>query len=93
MEDREELIKEVFAQFGAAYCHSEVLHRGLCIVYALATFDKAEDVTRPRIEEKLSIAFSLTLGQIVEKTKVLLPSGLQQRLDRKSELLGSSFLV
>ena len=80
MEDREELIKEVFAQFGAAYCHSEVLHRGLCIVYALATFDKAEDVTRPRIEEKLSIAFSLTLGQIVEKTKVLLPSGLQQRL-------------
>jgi hypothetical protein len=81
METQEELIKEVFAQFGAAYYHSEVLHRGLCCVYGLATFDKAEDITRPRIEERMVLAFSLTLGQIVEKTKDLLPSDLQQRLD------------
>jgi hypothetical protein len=81
METQEELIKEVFAQFGAAYYHSEVLHRGLCNIYALAAFDKAEDVTRPRIEEKLATAFSLTLGQIVEKTKDLFPSDLQQHLE------------
>ena len=81
MVSQEDLIKEVFAQFGAAYYHSEVLHRGLCNIYALATFDKAEDITRPRIEEKLALAFSLTLGQIVEKTKGLFPSDLQWRLE------------
>jgi hypothetical protein len=81
MEVQEGLIKEVFAQFGAAYYHSEVLHRGLCNIYALATFGRAEDVTRPRIEEKFAVAFSLTLGQMVEKTKELFPSDLQQRLE------------
>jgi hypothetical protein len=81
MEGQEELIKEVFAQFGAAYYQSEVLHRGLCNIYALATFDKADDITRPRTEEKLAVAFSLTLGQMVEKTKELFPSDLQQRLE------------
>ena len=81
MEVQAELIKEVFARFGAAYYHSEVLHRGLCNVYALATFNRAEDIIRPRIEEKLAIAFSLTLGQIVEKTKSLFPMDLQQRLE------------
>lgn len=80
MEIQDELIKEVFAQFGAAYYHSEVLHRGLCNVYALATFEKAEDITRPRIEEKFSLAYSLTLGQIIEKTKEILPDNLQQQL-------------
>ena len=81
MEDQEDLIKEVFAQFGAAYYHSEVLHRGLCNIYALATFDKVEDVTRPRVEEKLALAFSLTLGQIVGRTKELLPRKLQKQLE------------
>ncbi len=80
MKAHEDLIKEVFTQFGEAYCSSEVLHRGLCYTYALATFDEAEDITRPRIEEKLALAFSLTLGQIVEKTKGLFPSELQERL-------------
>jgi hypothetical protein len=81
METQEQLVKEVFAQFGAAYYHSEVLHRGLCNIYALATFEKAEDITRPRIEEKLALAFSLTLGQIVEKTKGVFSGGMQRRLE------------
>ena len=81
METQEQLVKEVFAQFGAAYYRSEVLHRGLCNIYALATFEKAEDITRPRIEEKLALAFSLTLGQVVEKTKGLFAGGIQQRLE------------
>ena len=81
METQEQLVKEVFAQFGAAYYHSEVLHRGLCNIYALATFEKAEDITRPRIEEKLALAFSLTLGQIVEKTKGVFSGGIQRRLE------------
>jgi hypothetical protein len=81
MEVPEELIKEVFAHFGAAYYHSDVLHRGLCNAYALMTFKKPEDATRPRIEEKLALAFSLTLGQVIEKAKDLLPVNLQQRLE------------
>jgi|WetSurMetagenome_2_1015567.scaffolds.fasta_scaffold36777_1 hypothetical protein len=85
MEIQEELIKEVFARFGSAYYHSEVLHRGLCNIYALATFQKAEDVTRPRIEEKLALAFSLPLGQIIDKTKELFSSELQQRLESALE--------
>ena len=58
-----------------------MLHRGLCNIYALATFEKAEDITRPRIEEKLALAFSLTLGQIVEKTKGVFSGGIQRRLE------------
>lgn len=81
MENEAELIKEVFARFGTAYYQSEVLHRGLCNVYALGTFDKAESITRPRIEEKLAFSYALTLGQVIEKSKGLFPEIIQQRLD------------
>jgi len=81
MSDLEELTKEVFARFGAAYYHSEVLHRGLCNVYALMTFESADIITRPRVEEKLVRAYSLTLGRIIEETKSLLPTELQPRLE------------
>ncbi len=81
MELLEEPNREVFTQFGVAYCCSETLHRGLCIISALVTFEKIEDVTRPRVEEKLTRAFSLTLGQIVKGTKGLFPSDLQQQLE------------
>lgn len=85
MDVLEELTKEVYAQFGLAYYHSEVLHRGLCCIYALQTFQKSEDITRPRIEEKLARAFSLTLGQVIEETKKLLPSELHDRLEAALE--------
>lgn len=81
MEDLSELIKEVFARFGTAYFESEVLHRSLCIIYALGSFDKSESITRPRIEEKLSNSFSLTLGQVIEQAKQLFPDDLQQLLE------------
>jgi hypothetical protein len=85
METYEELLKEVFAQFGDAYYHSEVLHKELCNYYALTTFDKKEDATLPRIEERFVVSFSMTLGQIVEKTKELFPSDLKQRLEEAVE--------
>ena len=80
MNNEIELTKEVFAQFGRAYCQSEVLHRGLCIVYALATFDKAENITGPRVEEKLAFSFALTLGQVIEKSKGIFPENIEQQL-------------
>ena len=81
MGNQSELIKEVFARFGAAYHESEVLHRGLCIVYALASFDKPESITRPRIDEKFSCSFSLTLGQVINEARHLFPNEIQQLLD------------
>jgi len=80
MEDLKELIKEVFACFGAAYYRSEILHRKLCNIYALMTFEKVEDIIPLRMDEKQARADTLTLGQIIEQTKDLLPSELQQRL-------------
>ncbi len=81
MDEQSELIKEVFAWFGTAYYHSEVLHRGLCNIYALSTFDKPESITRPRIEEKLAYASSLTLGQVIKESKHLFPTEIQEQLD------------
>lgn len=76
----EVLIKEVYAQFGLAYYLGEVLHRGLCNAYALLSFDKLNDITRPRFEEKLVYAFALTLGQIIGELEVFLPSNLNEEL-------------
>lgn len=81
MDEQSELIKEVFARFGAAYYESEVLHRGLCNIYALATFDKPESVTRPRVDEKLTYTYSLTLGQVIKESKHLFPADIQEQLD------------
>ena len=81
MDKKTELTEDVFAQFGRAYCQSEVLHRGLCIVYALATFNKAEDITGPRVEEKLAFSFALTLGQVIEKSKGIFPENIKRQLD------------
>jgi hypothetical protein len=85
--DQQELIKEVYARYGLAYYHSEVLHRGLCIICALATFQTPEYITAPRVKEKLAFAYSLTLGQVLDKTKTeeLFPSNLQLRLDLAKE--------
>lgn len=66
-EPSEEEIKEVYARFGLAYYFSEVLHRGLCNVYALAPFEDEKDVTRMRIDERLEFAWSTTLGQMVNE--------------------------
>jgi hypothetical protein len=54
-----ELIREVYARFGAAYYFSEVLHRGLSNAYVIAPFEKSEGVTGPRIDERMANAFSL----------------------------------
>lgn len=81
MDEQSELIKEVFAHFGTAYFESEVLHRGLCNIYALVTFDEPENVTRPRVEEKLSHAYLLTLGQVIRESRHLFPENIQEQLE------------
>jgi len=81
MDEQSELIKEIFARFGTAYYESEVLHRGLCNIYALATFETPESVTSPRLDEKLTYAYSLTLGQVIKEAKHIFPADIQVQLD------------
>lgn len=64
-----DLIREVYARFGLAYYHSECLHRELCNFLALSVFSDPEGMTRPRVEERLAFAFSLTLGAVVDQLK------------------------
>jgi hypothetical protein len=80
MDSLDDLIREVYTQFGLSYYFSECLHKELCNVYALLTFQDSEDMTRPRVEEKLAYAFSLTLGQAIRETKDILPNKLHEHL-------------
>ncbi|MEW6411144.1 MAG: hypothetical protein AB1483_01575 [Candidatus Zixiibacteriota bacterium] len=54
----------------------------LSVVYALATFDKPRDMTGPRVQEKLALAFSLTLGQVIERLKGVVSEDIQQQLEQ-----------
>jgi len=80
-EPASELIREMYARFGLAYYHSEVLHRGLCILSALSDQPEKELVTRLRIEECLAHAFSLTFGIIITELKEKIPAELSTELD------------
>jgi hypothetical protein len=81
MDDLSTHSKEMLTRFGAAYFESEVLHRGLCITYALSSFKNIKSITRPRVEEKLRLAYSLTLGQVINTSKNLFPIDIQILLD------------
>ncbi len=72
--------KEVYARFGLAYYMGEVLHRGLCNLFVLTRFPDIGGITRPRVEELLSEAYSTTLGRIINLLALDLPEDLTQRL-------------
>ena len=80
-EPDEEFIKEVYAWFGLAYYHSECLHRELCNIYALSNFRNKSEMTTPRVEEKLAYAYKLTLGQIRDELKNIIPNDLFLKLN------------
>jgi len=84
-ESNGELIKEVYAKFGLAYFHSECLHREVCHIHAFASFQNSKVITRPRLEEKLAYAYSLTLGQVRDEIKGLITEGLFSQLDEGVE--------
>ena len=76
----EDLVREMYAHFGLAYYHSEVLHRGLCIILAMSDLPRRDMITRPRIEEHLANAFSLTLGQVISELADRIPAEYSTRL-------------
>jgi len=76
-----EMIKEVYAQFGLTYCDSECLHRELCHLYVYSTIPDSKYMTKPRIEEKLSEAYSMTLGQVKDKLRDIVHDDFFYELD------------
>lgn len=68
------LIREMYARFGLAYYQSECLHRGLCIILAESGLPSPDLITRPRVQERLAQAFSLTLGDVATKLEDVLPA-------------------
>lgn len=78
-------MKELFAEFGVTYHHSEALCKGFGIFYALMSFRDTNDATIPRLEEKLVEAGSLTLGIVIDKVKPLVSIDMQNRLDHALE--------
>lgn len=84
-EPTDNLVREMYARFGLAYYHSEVLHRGLCIILALSDLPHRDLITRPRIEERLAHAFSLTLGDVITELAGKIPAEYSTRLDKARE--------
>ena len=69
-------VKEVYARFGLAYYHAEVLYRGLCNLYCALQVPPDGPVTRYRVEEHLRTAFEMTLGQLLPRLETILPPPL-----------------
>jgi hypothetical protein len=69
MEPSEYEIKELNARFGRAYFFADVLHRGLCNLYALAQLPPEGPVTQPMVEENLAVAFGATLGWVWQRLR------------------------
>jgi hypothetical protein len=51
-----------------------VASRELCFVHACSGLSSPEMTTRPRVEEQLSQAYTLTLGDVTGKLEGILPA-------------------
>jgi len=76
----DDLVREMYARFGLAYYHSEVLHRGLCIILAMYDLPRRDLIIRPRVEEHLAHAFSLTLGDVITELDGKVPAKYSTKL-------------
>jgi hypothetical protein len=82
----DELIRDLYATFGLAYCQSECLHRGLCIALTYLRLPQADFLTSPRVEELLAQSFSLTLGEVAEKLEGILPAQWNTEIRKAVEI-------
>lgn len=76
----DDLIRELYARFGLAYYQSECLHRELCFIFAWSGLPSPEVITRPRVDERLALAYALTLGDVAIKLEGVLPTELIDKL-------------
>jgi len=75
------LHREVYAKFGLAYFFSECIHRQLCNFYVFKDLDTLHDTIRPRLEEKMKYAYSMTLGRIYDELKDDLDENTIKQMD------------
>lgn len=80
--EQEELIKEVYARFGLAYYFGECLHKQLCLIYTLGEYQDSSVITKPRVEERMKYAFSLTLGVLKNEILNLIPNEFRDELSQ-----------
>ena len=86
----EVLLSELYASFGLAYYHSETLCRALCVYSVLLDVSKIATLTSPRFNEKLTAAFAITFGAIVNGLRGKIPDDemcqLDELLDKRNYL-------
>jgi len=82
----DDLVHELYARFGLAYYHSEVLHRGLCIILAMSVLPRRDMITRPRVEERLAQAFSLTFGEVIRDLSGRMPEQYAAQLEKAQDV-------
>jgi hypothetical protein len=90
-----ELIREVYARFGAAYYFSEVLHRGLSNAYVIAPFAKPDGVTGPRVDERMwdthQISIPAAHAKDAESRRIPFePKGRLAQLLKRRRFLGAN---
>jgi hypothetical protein len=78
----DDLVHELFARFGLASYHSEVLHRGLCIILAMSALPQRDLITHPMVEERLARAFSLTFGDVIRDLAGRIPDEYAAQLEK-----------
>ena len=78
----DDLIRELYAKFGLAYYTSECLHRNLCYISAIYDLPSRDFITLSRLEERLTVAFSLMLGVIAKKLENVIPNELNDELQK-----------
>jgi hypothetical protein len=79
MEPTSEEVREVYAYFGLAYYMAEVMHRGLCDLFVLEQLPD-RGVTRPRLEELYSLAFSSTIGFLATRLADRYPEDVRAKV-------------
>jgi len=65
----EDLVREMYARFGLAYYHSEVLHRELCIILAMSDLPRKEMITE--LAGRIPVEYSTRLEEVREKRNFL----------------------
>ncbi len=83
-EPTSDYVKEVYARFGLAYHHAEVLHWGLCNLFLHTQLPANGRITPLRVEH-LKFAEETTLGQLLPKFEAILPQALFEKLKQAAE--------
>jgi len=80
--DEDEHIKKVYAHFGVAVFHTQVLEYGIINAMVILRFPERDRITRQDIDVFMADEFRQTLGKLIRhlKGRTVLPIGLEELL-------------